>query len=180
MALTGNGMFAMSSSRVSDTFAVVKIPSVSGVRMNASGGSATTSVLGTALVPAIYPYRNGRIQLDGKSLPLNYRFDTTAVDLKLARGTVATHTIGAMEIRQLMLTVRTGDGQTARVGSSIFNADGDFMGTVVGDGNVILDNEEIGQPVYLDHQGTRCEIRYDVPARFDAERPYEEAEATCA
>ena len=179
MALTGDGMFAMSSSRVSDTFAVVKTPSVSGVRMSASGSGARTSVLGTALVPAIYPYRNSRIQLDGKSLPLNYRFDTTAVDMKLARGTVVSYTIGTAEIRQLMLTVRTSDGETARVSSSIFNADGDFMGTVVGDGNVILNNEEIGQPIYMDHQGTRCEVRYDVPSRFDAERPYEEAEATC-
>ena len=180
LVLTADGAFAMSSSRISDTFAVIKIPSVSGIRMNASGGGAKTSLLGTALVPAIYPYRNSRIQLDGKTLPLNYRFDTTAVDLKLARGTVATHTIGATEIRQLMLTVRTGDGELARVGSSILSADGDFMGTVVGDGNVILDNEQIGRPVYMDYQGTRCEVRYDVPARFDAERPYEEAEATCA
>lgn len=179
MALTGDGMFAMSSGRISDTFALVKTPSVSGVRMSASGGSAKTSVLGTALVPAIRPYRNSRIQLDGKSLPLNYRFDTTAIDLKVARGTVVTHTIGTREMRQLMLTVRTGDNQPARVGSSIFNAEGDFMGTVVGDGNVILNNEEIGQPVYMNHHGARCEIRYAVPARFDAERPYEEAEAAC-
>jgi outer membrane usher protein len=170
----------MSSSRVSDTFAVVKIPSVSGIRMNATGGSAKTSVFGTALVPSIHPYRNARIQLDGKSLPFNYRFDTTAIDLKVARGTVSTHVIGARELRQLMLTVRTADGRPARVGSSIFNGDGDFMGTVVGEGNIVLDNEEIGQPVYMDHHGTRCEIRYDVPARFDPERPYEEAEATCA
>jgi outer membrane usher protein len=180
MALTGDGLFAMSSSRVSDTFAVVKIPSVSGIRMNATGGSAKTSVFGTALVPSIYPYRNARIQLDGKSLPFNYRFDTTAIDLKVARGTVSTHVIGARELRQLMLTVRTADGRPARVGSSIFNGDGDFMGTVVGEGNIVLDNEEIGQPVYMDHHGTRCEIRYDVPTRFDPERPYEEAEATCA
>ena len=180
MAWTSDNMFALSSSKISDTFAVVKIPKVAGIGMSASGGNAKTSALGTALVPSIYPYRDARIQLDGKTLPFNYRFDTTAVDLKLARGTVATHTIGAQELRQLMLNVRTDDDKAATVGSSIFNADGDFMGTVVGEGNIILDNEQIGTPVYMDYRGKRCEIRYDVPARFDPKRPYEEASAICA
>ncbi len=178
MAFVRDGGFAMSNSRISDTFALVKIPSVGGIRMGGSS-SARTSWRGTALLPSVTPYRTSRVQLDGKTLPLNYRFGTTTLDLKLARGAVSTHVIPATEIRQLMLSVTTADGVLARLGSALYDADGEFIGTVVGDGNVILDNEQIGQPVFLEQGGSRCEIRYTAPTHFDPERPYEEASGMC-
>lgn len=178
LAVVRGGGFAMSNSRISDTFAIVKIPTVAGIRMSGSS-SARTSWLGTALLPSVTPYRTSRVQLDGRTLPLNYRFGTTTLDLKLARGAVSTHVIPATEIRQLMLSVTTANGDPARLGSALYDAEGEFIGTVVGDGNVILDNEQIGQPVYLEQGGTRCEIRYAAPTHFDAERPYEEADGLC-
>lgn len=181
LAFTDEGMLAMSSGRIGDTFAVIKIPGVSGIRMGGNGGGAKTSPLGTALVPNIYPYQRARIQLDGKSLPLNYRFDTTAVDFNLARGTVASYVINATQIRQLMLRVRLDSGAFARVGTGVFDGERQFMGTVVGDGNVVLTNEQIGQKVFLESVGGfRCEVRYQAPERFDSDAPYEEADATCS
>jgi outer membrane usher protein len=66
------------------------------------------------------------------------------------------------------------------VGSSVLNEAGDFMGTVVGEGNVVLNNEEIGEPVYVEASDKiRCQVQYDAPEKFDAERPYEEVRGTC-
>jgi outer membrane usher protein len=181
IALAGDRTLAFSSSRISDTFAVVKIPGVSGIRMNGGESGAKTSSLGNALVPAIYPYQKARIQLDGKTLPLNYRFDTTAIDLSLARGTVSMQTIGATEVRQLMLKVRMSNGDPAKVGAGVFNVERQFMGTVIGDGNIVLTNTDIGKSVFLEsHSGNRCEVIYQAPASFDPHRPYEEADATCS
>jgi len=179
LALAGDGTFAFSSSKITDTFAIVKIPGVSGVRMQGAGAGMTTA-LGTALVPTVAPYRLARLQLDGRSLPLNYRFSTTALDLALARGSVGVYTISAQEIRQLMLTVTTPAGGPAVVGSALYDAAGEFIGTVIGDGNAILDNEQIGQPLFMEYEGGRCEVRYSTPAQFSAERPYEEASGQCA
>lgn len=178
VVLTGDGTLALSGSRISDTFAVVKIPGVSGVRMGGAG-TATTSRLGTAVVPAVTPYRSSRLQLEGRTLPLNYRFSSSTVDVSLARGSVGVYTITGKEIRQLLLTVTTPDGEPATVGSALYDAAGAFLGTVIGDGNAILDNEQIGQPLFMEHQGSRCEIQYVAPPRFSAERPYEEADAQC-
>ena len=172
---------ALGASKVADTFAVVKVADVDGVRMTASSGSARTSAWGTALLPAIYPYRQSRIQVDGKSLPLNYRLDTTAIDLNLARGSVTKQSIGAAEMRQLMLQVRLADGSFASVGTSVLDGEGQFMGTVIGEGNVVLTNTDIGKPVFLESSGgRRCEVEYSPPKQFDPDVPYEEVPATCS
>ena len=118
-------------------------------------------------------------QGDAVTLPLNQRFASTTLDLALARGAVATPTISAHPVRQLLLTVRTRGGELARVGTALYSAEGDFIGTVIGQGNAILDNEQIGKPVLLDDAGGRCEVHYRVPARFDPARPYEASEGRC-
>lgn len=178
LVLTGDGSVALSSSKVSDTFAIVRIPGVAGVRMNGAG-AGKTSVLGTTVVPAVAPYRRTRVQLDGKTLPLNYRFSTTTLDLSLARGSVGVYTIDAQELRQLLLSVTTPAGDLATVGSALYDGAGEFIGTVIGDGNAVLTNEQIGQPLFMEHQGNRCEVRYQAPSQFDADRPYEEVTAQC-
>jgi len=179
VAFVGSGGLATSASKVGDTFAVVNVP-LSGLRMQAPGGSVKTSRFNTALVPSVYPYQRTRIQVDGKSLPLSYRLETTMFDLNLARGTVATQEIGATSVRQLMLQVKMPDDTFASIGMSVLDAQGEFMGTVVGEGNVILSNADIGKPVYLENSAqSRCEVRYQVPEKFDPESPYEEASAIC-
>lgn len=180
LVMTDDGTLATSANQVSDTFAVIKVPHLQGLRMNAPGGSAKISAFGTALIPNLYPYKNTRIQVDGKSLPLNYRLDTTQLDMNLARGTVATHTIGATQMRQLMLQVSMPDNSLAVLGTSVLNEEGNFIGTVIGEGNVVLSNDDIGKPVYLERSGqSRCEVRYEAPEKFDPDSPYEEVSATC-
>jgi outer membrane usher protein len=180
VVMTGDGTLATSSSKAGDTFAIVKAPGANGVRLNASGGSGKVSALGTALIPNISPYRNGQIQVDGKSVPLNLRVENTLLETNLARGSVTTKTIGATTVRQLLLQVKLADGSFPTVGTSVLNDAGDFMGTVVGEGNVVLNNDEIGKPVYLETSGKiRCQLHYTAPEKFDAQRPYEESAGTC-
>lgn len=178
MAVTDDGTLALSNARIGDTFAVVGIPQVPGVRLTGAG-SGTSSALGTVLLPSLAPYRRSQLQLDGRTLPLNRRFGTTTVELALARGSVARPIFASQEIRQLMLTITAPDGQPARVGSALYDSSGDFLGTVIGEGNAIVDNERIGQPLFLDIAGGRCQVHYTAPTRFDPDRPYEEAAATC-
>ncbi|HEX7816690.1 fimbria/pilus outer membrane usher protein [Dyella sp.] len=177
--LTGAGQFAMSSSRVGDTFAVVRTPRVSGVRLSSGGGDAKVLPWGSALIPTVYPYRNISIQLVGKSLPLNYRFASTAIDLNLARGTVGTHAFEAAEIRQLLLRIKHADGSPARTGSALVGEQRNLLGSVIGNGNVLLVNDDIGKPAYLENGAERCRVNYEVPTHFDSQKPYEEVLATC-
>ncbi|QAU24755.1 hypothetical protein EO087_12780 [Dyella sp. M7H15-1] len=180
MVLTGDRALALSANRLGDSFVVVKVPELTGLRLNGPGTQATVSRLGTALLSMPYPYRTTRIQVDGKSLPLNYRLETTQLELNLARGAVFTQSMLATAIRQLVLQARMRDGSTAPQGTSVFNEQGDFVGTVVGDGNVLLINADIGTSLYLEPIGaSRCKLQYTVPQRFDPELPYQEAPASC-
>lgn len=178
VAVAGDGTFAFSNARIGDTFALVDIPGVKGVRLSGAG-NGTSSALGTALLPTVAPYRHSQLQLDGRSLPLNRRFATTTMDLALARGTVARVRFASQEIRQLMLTITAPDGRPARVGNALYDAEGEFLGTVIGDGNAILDNAQIGQALFMETDRGRCQVDYIAPSQFDPQHPYEEAAASC-
>ncbi|MET5020948.1 fimbrial biogenesis outer membrane usher protein, partial [Burkholderia pseudomallei] len=73
----------------------------------------------------------------------------TTVDIGLRRGSVLTRTIQAAETRQLMLTIRDSTGATAPVGTTELDEQGQFLGTIIGDGNIILNDDDIGRPIRL-------------------------------
>jgi outer membrane usher protein len=119
------------------------------------------------------------VRIDTRSLPLNTRLGTTALDLGLARGSVAAHRIGVTEVRQLLLEIRDSDGQPVPLGSTVNDEAESILGTTVGEGNLMLVNEDIGKKIRLG--GARaCQVSYEVPEHFDADSPCEEATATCA
>ncbi|KWZ37319.1 fimbrial protein [Burkholderia savannae] len=175
-----NGLFGTASSRIGDTFAIVSVPNQKGLRISAPGGTSITNPLGTAIIPSVTPYTKAQLRLDTQSLPMNVRLDTTTVDIGLRRGSVLTRTINATETRQLMLTIRDSTGATAPVGTTVLDEQGQFLGTIVGDGNFILSDDDIGKPIRLSGVNrSECRVTYDAPELFDPDQPYEEAEGSC-
>ncbi|WP_430390126.1 fimbria/pilus outer membrane usher protein [Dyella sp. 20L07] len=174
-----DGLFGTASNRVSDTFAIIQVPEQAGLRVASPNGTAITNQSGTAVIPSIRPYSKVDLRVDTHSLPLNVRLDTTTVDMGLTRGSVATHRVGATEVRQLLLEIRDSAGQPVPLGTSVYDKAGNVMGMIVGDGNFMLVNDDIGKSLRLGG-GSACEVSYSVPERFDAQTPYEEAKATCS
>ncbi|WP_198364024.1 fimbria/pilus outer membrane usher protein [Burkholderia ubonensis] len=173
-------MFGTASRRVGDTFAMVKVPGQGGLRVNAPSSTAITNASGTAVIPTVNPYTKANVQVDTRTLPMNVRLDTTALDLGMTRGSVITHRINATEVRQLLLTIRDAHGHPVAHGTSVLDEAGDLMSTVIGEGNVMLVNDEIGKPLRLAGVSrNECKVSYRVPVRFDRDSPYEEADATC-
>lgn len=175
-----NGLFGTASSRIGETFAIVSVPNQKGLRISAPGGTSITNPFGTAVISSLTPYTKAQLRLDTQSLPMNVRLDTTTVDIGLRRGSVLTRTIHAAETRQLMLTIRDSTGATAPVGTTVLDEQGQFLGTIIGDGNFILNDDDIGRPIRLSGVNrSECRVTYEAPARFDPNQPYEEAEGTC-
>ncbi|WP_230944914.1 fimbria/pilus outer membrane usher protein [Burkholderia stagnalis] len=175
-----NGVFGTASSEVGDTFAVVTVPGQSGVKVAAPSGTAITNGLGTAVVPSVRPYARATLQVDSRSLPMNVRLDTTTLDVGLRRGSVVTREIKATEMRQLLLSIRDASGAPAPVGASVLDEQGQFVGTIIGDGNFMLANDDIGKSLRLSSVNlNECRISYSAPYKFDPDQPYEEATATC-
>jgi outer membrane usher protein FimD/PapC len=176
-----NGNVATSPQAIGDTFAIVDIPKQGNLRVQAPGSGATlTNRSGKAILPALQPYTTATAQIDTKTLPLNIRLNSTTADFALARGSVASKSFTVTETRQLLLTIRDTTGTALPVGATVLNGNGKFMGTVIGDGNVMLTNDDIGQPLRVKAMNqSECLVDYQAPTQFDANALYEVSEAIC-
>ncbi|MBP6861270.1 MAG: fimbrial biogenesis outer membrane usher protein [Neisseriaceae bacterium] len=176
-----NHSFATSAQPIGDTFALIKVPKQSNLKIQAPGTSAAlTNPFGTAILARIRPYSPVLAQIDTKTLPLNRRLNSTTTHLLLARGTVATKNFTVTETRQLLLSVRTLQGQAVSTGASVLSMDGQFLSTVVGDGNIMLTNKEIGQPIRIKAANiSECVVHYEAPKNFDPNTDYEAIDAVC-
>ncbi|WP_155412892.1 fimbria/pilus outer membrane usher protein [Yersinia frederiksenii] len=176
-----NNTFATSASAIGDTFAVVNVPSQSNLRVSSpSSGMAITDYAGTALLPSVIPYTVSKAQISTKTLPLNIRLNSTSADLMMTRGTVATRDFEATETRQLLLTILDSNGEPMPVGANVLDAQGKFLGTIIGDGNFMLENKTIGAMlrVKATNRG-ECVVSYVEPEKFDPDTLYEVVDAVC-
>nr|WP_230329023.1 fimbria/pilus outer membrane usher protein [Serratia sp. YC16] len=174
-----NGTWVTSPQRIGDTFAVMRVAGQSGVRMS-GGGSGMTDFAGDALLPMLMPYMPLRAQVDTLSLPLNLRLDSTEAVFELARGTVAERRFRVTEVRQLLLTLRDESGTLLPTGASVHDERGQLLGTLIGEGNLMLVNDDIGKALRVRRLNmNECVVSYVVPAAFDPSVLYEEGDAVC-
>lgn len=176
-----DGLLATSSVPLGDTFGVLRIPCQSGVQVSTFGGGTTvTNHWGTTAIPTLPVNRKTTVQLNTKNLPLNVRLDTTSFDVAVAKGTVISREVTATVMKQLLLSITMADGSPAPSGSSLVDEKGQLMGLVMGEGNAMLSNAQIGQPARLRMANQReCVLSYPVPTYFDPNALYEEAAAIC-
>ncbi|BEM64671.1 membrane protein [Serratia marcescens] len=174
-----NGTWVTSPQAAGDTMVVVRVPGQSGVAVTGSS-SGITDFAGDALLPSVTPYMPLKAQIDTLSLPLNLRLDSTGTELELARGTVAERQFRVTEVRQLLLTLRDEAGVLLQTGSSVHDAQGKMLATLMGEGNLLLVNDDIGKPLRVRRVNkNECVVSYEVPATFDPSVLYEEREAVC-
>lgn len=174
-------MFATSPYALSDTFGIVSVPGQPGVQVSAMGsGTTITNHLGNAAIPSMPVNKKTTIQLNTKNLPLNIRLSTTSFDVAVSRGTVITREIKAAVIKQLLLTIKMANGKPAPAGSSVLDPQGVLAGVVMGQGNLMLSNEQIDKSLLLRIPNqSDCRLHFKVPEYFDPNALYEEADAEC-
>lgn len=180
MALVGNN-FAMSPQSIGDTFSIVEIKGQKDVKISTPGsGSLKTTRSGKGIITKIQPYIKTETFIDTRSLPLNARIDSTTIDFTMARGAVDFIKVPVSEYKQLLLTVKDSEGNILPTGYSYYDTEGHFIGTVIGDGNIMLVNDDIGKNILLSipNKG-KCKINYTLPSVFDADKLYEESVGIC-
>lgn len=176
-----NGNLVTSSQPIGDTFAILSVPEQSNLRVQSPGSSATqTNYAGNAVLAKLPPYTKATAMVDTKTLPLNMRLSSTTADFELARGTVASHKLSVTETRQLLLYVHDKKGKSLPIGASVLDSDGQFITTLVGDGNAMLTNDDIGKHLRIKMPNqNECVVDYQAPSRFDPNVLYETADAVC-
>lgn len=174
-----NGTWVNAPQHAGDTLAIIKIPGQSGVKITGAG-NATTDFAGDALMPSVTPYMSLQAQIDTLTLPLNMRLDSTEATFELARGSVGERQLRVTEVKQLLLTLKDSKGVSLATGASVHDEKGQLLGTLIGDGNLMLVNEDIGKSLRVRRINMdECHVSYDVPVEFDPSVLYEEREAIC-
>ncbi|HGM6909887.1 TPA: fimbria/pilus outer membrane usher protein [Serratia marcescens] len=176
-----NGVLATSPQWAGDTLAVVSLPRQSGVPVKVStGSSGMTDFAGDALLPVVEPYRDIKANVNTQKLPLNIRLNSTHTAFNVARGTVIRRQFRVTEVRQLLLTVRAASGAPLPLGGAAYDDAGGFIGTLIGDSNLMLVNADIGKTLHLRIPNQpECTLSYRVPEAFDPEALYEAEDAVC-
>lgn len=176
-----NKLVATSPVALGDTFGILSIPGQAGVQVNTQGGGvAVTNYFGTAAIPTLPINRKTTVQLDTKNLPLNVRLETTSFDVAVARGSIISREVNATVMKQLLLEVSSSNGSAIPSGSSVVDDKGELIGVVMGNGNIMLSNEQIGKTITLHVVNQAdCIVDYPVPEHFDSNMLYEEVYAIC-
>ncbi|MFV8758078.1 FimD/PapC C-terminal domain-containing protein, partial [Yersinia enterocolitica] len=93
---------------------------------------------------------------------------------------VATRNFEATETRQLLLSIRDSNGEMLPIGANVLDEKGNFLGTIIGDGNFMLENKAIGAALRVKATNrSECIVSYVEPEKFDPDALYEVADAVC-
>ncbi|MEQ4690859.1 FimD/PapC C-terminal domain-containing protein [Providencia manganoxydans] len=83
-------------------------------------------------------------------------------------------------MKQLLLHIVLKDGKIAPTGANILDEKGNYLTSIMGDGNILISNEQIGKQLILRSPNKNdCVIEYNVPEVFSSELIYEEEDAVC-
>jgi len=165
---------------VQDTFGVVKLGDVSGVRLDTPQGPVWSGWNGLAGVPSLTPYHESRVEVQGKSLPDDVDVDNGLVVVQAGRGAVLKLDMKLTRVRRVLLTVTTANGSALPQGSAVLRGETEFFTTSVAGGKVMLthlsDNLEYSAQI----QGEkRCVFRkIQIQPQASGEQ-FERGTATC-
>ena len=176
-----DGLFATSPVELGDTFGILRVPGQSGILVNSMGGGTTiTNHFGTAVIPNLPVNKKTTVLLNTKNLPLNVMLGTTSFDIALAKGTVFSREIPINTMKQVLLEIKKPDGKPVNTANSVIDDKGNLIGVIMGDGNVIISNEQIGKPLKVkSDNGDICSVDYSVPEEFNPDFLYEKVDAIC-
>ncbi|HIH5881412.1 TPA: fimbria/pilus outer membrane usher protein, partial [Proteus mirabilis] len=176
-----DGLFATSPVELGDTFGILRVPGQSGILVNSMGGGTTiTNHFGTAVIPNLPVNKKTTVLLNTKNLPLNVMLGTTSFDIALAKGTVFSREIPVNTMKQVLLEIKKPDGKPVNTANSVIDDKGNLIGVIMGDGNVIISNEQIGKPLKVkSDNGDICSVDYSVPEEFNPDFLYEKVDAIC-
>ena len=138
-ALVLAGGTLLAGNKIEDGFAVVNV-GIPWVPVELYGRNvARTGIFGAALVPDLQAYRNNRVSIDPKSLPLDANVSATAMTVVPSHKSGVTVNFGAGDTASALLTVTGPDGAFLPAGTLVKRSGARDEFTVGYDGELWLD-----------------------------------------
>ncbi len=161
---------------VRDTFAVLSIGDMAGIKVNTPSGPVWTDWQGQAVASQLSAYGRSPLEVQTRSLPRNADINNGLAVVTAGRGAVDRVEFGVALTRRALLTL---DRPVPR-GSTVTTEDGEFI-------TLVQENNQVFLPDVLDTRTLwikapdqrRCHLRFELPAKADPHVYYETAPARC-
>lgn len=165
---------------VRDTFAVMSVGEMSGVKVSTPSGPVWTDWQGLAVVPQVSAYGRSPVEVQTRSLPRNADIHNGLAVISAGRGAVDKVQFGVALTRRALLNVTTDSGQPIPRGATVSTAEGEFVTLVQEGSQVFLPDVLDPRPLWIKAQGQpRCRLEFDLPEDADPEVYFETAPARC-
>lgn len=180
MVVHGDGL-TLSPYPLHDTFAVAKLGDVSGVKFSTPSGPVWTDRWGRAVVPQLNAYQPSRIEIATKTLPRNVDIQNGFKAVMAGRGSVPILDFPIITTRRVLLRGRDAAGGILPRGAGVFNADDQFLTTVVDGGKIFISNHQVSERLKVQlNDNQHCLLAYTLPDKADPHVYFESTDATCA
>jgi len=165
---------------VRDTFAVMSVGDMAGIKLSTPSGPVWTDWQGRAVAPQLAAYGRSPVEVQTRSLPRNADISNGMAVLTPGRGAVDKVEFGVSMTRRALLSVTTADGQPLPRGAAVSTDSGEFVTLVQEGSQVFLPNVLDERPLWIKAPNKpRCLLRYALPKNGDPDQYFETAPAKC-
>ncbi|MNJ30659.1 Outer membrane usher protein FimD precursor [compost metagenome] len=165
---------------VQDTFGIINIGDLSGVKAATPYGPVWTDKAGQAVVPQLSAYRENRIEVQTQSLPKRVDLQNGYQAVGAGRGSVNHLEFKIIRAQRILVTAIDDAGQPLPKGSSVLDGKNNFLTTVLDNGTIFLSDSEPGQILKVSFPDDRnCLLEIDYPRETDNDAFYDAAPAVC-
>lgn len=179
MVFHGGGVTA-SPYPIQDTFGVLSVGDVSGVKVSTPYGPVWTDGGGKAVISQLPAYKSSRIEVMTKTLPRNVDIKNGFKTIEAGRGSVSDVQFDIVKTRRVLVTAQDDQGRPLPKGSAVMGPENSFVTTVVDGGQLFLANIEGNEHLKISMpDGNQCELNVALPEEADANAYYESATASC-
>lgn len=165
---------------VQDTFGIISVGGVSGVKIMTPQGPVWTDAWGRAVAPQLLPFHTSRLEIATPSLPRNIDLVNGYQELDAGRGSVNHIRFGVINARRVLLNAIGPAGRPLEKGGAVVTSDGQYVTSVVNGGQIFLSDVRDGANLRVTlSNGDTCKLEFSLPETSDASAYFESANATC-
>lgn len=165
---------------VQDTFGLLSVGDVSGIRVSTPYGPVWTDPWGQAVISQMAPYTSSRVEIATKSLPRNVDIRNGYKIIDPGHGSVNFIDFDVLKVRRILLNATTADGMPLPKGALVLDDHQQFVTTVVDDGQIFLTNGVPQSRLYVAlPDGKQCTLQFEVQENPDPDQFFETSEARC-
>jgi outer membrane usher protein FimD/PapC len=164
-----------------DTFGLISLGTVPGVRIDTPGGAVWTDRQGRAVLPQLTPFGRSSVQVATASLPRNVDVQQGTAIIQVGRGAVPRVSFPVTVTRRLLLQVLDDAGRRLQPGTAVIDEQGQLVTLVQADGAVFVPNVYTSPRLWArTADGQPCELHFALPDAVDPDAYFENAQTRCS